>query len=237
MQKVLTEMNLHIHHVFSDVDGVSAQAIISAILAGERDAERLAALRDKRCRSPKGKIIEALRGDYREEYLFVLKQCQQRWLQCNEAIAACDLQIATLVTAVDGDTHEPPPSAPAEQRRIHKNTPATLAIYDEAFRFYGVDLSAVPGVSAGVQGVLMSEIGTGSQMQSAFRSAAAFSSWMGLCPDNRISGGKVLKAKTRKIPSRLACILYGIIKNQQPYDGTEAFKTTPLTQAKRLQHL
>lgn len=204
MQKVLTEMNLHIHHVFSDVDGVSAQAIITAILAGERDAARLAALRDKRCRSPKEKIIEALRGDYRPEYLFVLGQCQQRWTQCLAAIAACDEQIAALVKAVSGDTTEPPPAAPAEQRRIHKNTPAALPIYDEAYRFYGVDLSAVPGVSAGVLGVLMSEVGTGSQMKKAFRSAEAFSSWMGLCPDNRISGGKVLKAKTRKVPSRVA---------------------------------
>ena len=204
MQKVLTEMNLHIHHVFSDVDGVSAQAIFIAILAGERDAQRLAALRDKRCRSPKEKIIDALKGDYRPEYLFVLRQCQQRWTQCNQAITECDVQIAVLVKSVSGDTDAPPPTAPAEQRRIHKNTPATLPIYDEAYRFYGVDLSAVPGVSAGVLGVLMSEVGTGSQMRKAFRSAEAFSSWMGLCPDNRISGGKVLKAKTRKVPSRVA---------------------------------
>jgi transposase len=204
MQKVLTEMNLHIHHVFSDVDGVSAQAIITAILAGERDAQRLAALRDKRCRSPKEKIIEALRGDYRAEYLFVLKQCQARWAQCNAAIAECDVQIAALVKAVPGDTTQPPPGAPHQQRRLHKNTPAALPVYDEAFRFYGVDLSAVPGISAGVLGVLMSEVGTGSQMRKAFRSAEAFSSWMGLCPDNRVSGGRVLKAKTRKVPSRVA---------------------------------
>jgi len=67
-----------------------------------------------------------------------------------------------------------------------------------------VDLSAVPGISAGVLGVLMSEVGTGSELRRAFRSAAAFASWMGLCPDNRVSGGKVLKAKTRKVPSRVA---------------------------------
>ena len=78
MQKVLTEMNLHIQHVFSDVDGVSAQAIITAILQGERDADRLAALRDRRCRSPLAKIKGALVGDYRAEYLFVLRQCQTR---------------------------------------------------------------------------------------------------------------------------------------------------------------
>ena len=94
MQKVLTEMNLHIHHVFSDVDGVSAQAIITAILGGERDAARLAALRDRRCRAPLDQIKAALVGDYRGEYLFVLQQCQTRWQQLQETIAQCDQEIA-----------------------------------------------------------------------------------------------------------------------------------------------
>ena len=100
MQKVLTEMNLKLQHVFSDVDGVSAQRIINAILAGERDAARLAALRDHRCRSPKATIIEALKGDYRTEYLFVLRQCQQRWEQVNESITATAHKLARILHAV-----------------------------------------------------------------------------------------------------------------------------------------
>jgi transposase len=204
MQKVMTEMNLHIAHVFSDVDGVSAQAIISAILAGERDAAKLAALRHKSCRSPLPKIIEALKGDYRPEYLFVLGQCQKCWEQCNQAVAECDEQIAALIKAVEGDSDAPPPSASQPPKRLNKNAPATTPIQDEAFRFYGVDLAAIPGVSCGLLSVLMSEVGTGSQIKKAFRSAHAFASWMGLCPDNRISGGKVLKAKTRKVPCRMA---------------------------------
>jgi transposase len=79
MQKVLTEMNLKLHHVFSDIDGVSAQAIISAILAGERDAHALAKLRDRRCKSPLADILEALKGDCRPEYLFVLRQAWEAW--------------------------------------------------------------------------------------------------------------------------------------------------------------
>jgi transposase len=205
MQKVMTEMNLHIQHVFSDVDGLSAQAIITAILAGERDAEKLAALRHKSCRSPLAKIIEALRGDYRPEYLFVLGQCQRRWQQCNEAVAECDKQIADLIKAVQGDCDAPPPSATQPPKRLNKNSPAaTTPVQDEAFRFYAVDLAAIPGIGSGVLSVLMSELGTGSQIKKAFRTAHAFASWMGLCPDNRISGGKVLKAKTRKVPSRVA---------------------------------
>jgi transposase len=207
MQKVLIEMNLHIHHVFSDVDGDSAQRIISAILAGERDVHKLAALRDRRCRSTPEQIQEALRGDYRAEYLFVLGQCQKRWVQAGQAIAECDEQIATLCRAVQGDTSQPPPSAPARQRRLHKNTPVSLNLYDEAFRFFGVDLSTVPGISSGTLGTLMSELGTGSQVRASFRSSDAFCSWLGLCPDNRISGGRVLKAKTREVQSRVAAAL------------------------------
>ncbi|HEX2749873.1 MAG TPA: transposase [Verrucomicrobiales bacterium] len=79
-----------------------------------------------------------------------------------------------------------------------------MTIFHEAWRFYGVDLSLVPGAGASVLTMLMSEVGTREQLLSAFPTAAAFCSWMGLCPDNRISGGKLLKARTRKVPCRLA---------------------------------
>ena len=117
MQKVLTEMNLHIHHVFSDVDGVSAQAIITAILAGQRDADTLAALRDRRARAPLDKIKAALLGDYRDEYLFVLRQVQTRWQQLGESILQCDAEIALRTAAIAGVTDAPLPKAPAAQRR------------------------------------------------------------------------------------------------------------------------
>ena len=207
MQKTLTEMNLHIHHVFSDIDGESAQRIISAILGGERDPEKLAAMRDPRCRSPREKILRALQGDYRQEYLFVLRQCQERWQQICASVQECDEQIATLTAAISGETQAPCPAAPKSQRLVQKNTPLAMPIYEEAWRFYGVDLSAVPGVSSGVLCVLMSELGTASHIREAFPSAGAFTSWLGLCPDNRITGGRVLRARTRKIVNRVSNIL------------------------------
>ena len=207
MQKVMTEMNLHIHHVFSDVDGESAQRIISAILAGERDAQTLAALRDRRCRTPLAKIIAALEGDYRPEYLFVLGQCQARWQQLGAAIAEADVEIARRTAAIAGVTDAPLPEAGFERRRIQKNMPAAMPVYAEAHRLFGVDLSAVPGVSGGVLCTLMSELGTASHIEEKFRSAEAFASWLGLCPDNRISGGRILKAGTRKVSNRIANIL------------------------------
>jgi hypothetical protein len=202
MQKVLTELNLKIQHVFSDVDGVSAQAIITAILAGERDADKLAALRDRRCRSSAATIKEALRGSYREEYLFVLRQSQQTWQRLQEDLAACDAQLTVLSARVTAAAPGPLPE-PATRRKLGKNGPQ-MQIFEEAWRYYGVDLSAVPGVSAGLLSVLISELGTGGQIVTAFRSAEAFASWLGLCPDNRVSGGRVLKAKTRKVANRVA---------------------------------
>jgi transposase len=207
MQKVLTEMNLHIQHVFSDVDGISAQRIISAILAGERDAQKLAALRDHRCRSSQARIIEALEGDYRAEYLFVLRQCQQRWEQIGAAIAQCDLEIGKLSATISGEGDGPLPAPINKRQHTPQKNSLAMPIFEEGWRFYGVDLSAVPGIGSAVLGTLMSELGTGRQIKKAFRSAEAFASWLGLCPDNRVSGGKVLKAKTRKVVSRVATAL------------------------------
>jgi len=203
MQKVCNEMNLHLHHVLSDLDGVSAQRIIAAILAGERDGEKLASLCDRRCRAPRTKVMASLQGDYREEYLFVLGQCQLRWQQTQEVIAALDEKLAGLLAAFDAPCTGAAPAASWKQRRLHKNSP-NLPIYDEAWRFYGVDLSSVDGISAATLAVFMTELGTGEQITTAFKSNQAFCSWLAVCPDNRISGGKVLKAKTRQVKSRVA---------------------------------
>lgn len=278
MQKTLTEMNLKLHHVFSDIDGVSAQAIIDAILSGERDPRKLADLRDKRCRSSTADIIEALQGDYREEYLFVLAQSQRTYRQLREAIAACDEKLGELAARVECEVNEPLPDAPKGQRNSGKNSPQ-FAVFETAWRFYGVDLGGVPGISTGVLCALISEVGTREQLLTAFPTPEQFASWMGLCPDNRISGGKVLKAKTRKVASRLATalrlgvfglqrsqtqmggylrrmkgklgkaegitaaahklarIIHGMIKSQQPYSDNQAFKLTPQSVARRRKSL
>jgi transposase len=90
---------------------------------------------------------------------------------------------------------------------VQKNMIATMPVYEEAHRLLGVDLSAAPGLSGGVLCVLLGELGTATHIRAKFRSAEAFSSWLGLCPDNRISGGRVLKAGTRKVTNRIADVL------------------------------
>ena len=211
-----------LQHVFSDIDGLSAQAIIDAILAGERDPKKLAALHDKRCRSSAEEIIEALRGDCREEYLFVLAQSQRTYRQLREAIAACDEKLGELVDRVECEVSVSLPEAPKGQRNVGKNSPQ-LSVFETAWRFYGVDLGGVPGITAGLLCALISEVGTREQLLEAFPTPERFASWMGLCPDNRISGGKVLKAKTRKVKSRLAGAfrlgVFGLQRSQTEMGG------------------
>ena len=206
MQKVLTEMNIKLQHVFSDLDGQSARAIIEAILAGERDADKLADLRDPRCRSSVREIKQSLEGDYRAEYLFVLGQCYQSWQRLQEDLRELDERVQTTMSSIGGDAPETLPAGRPGQHRSHKNTPG-FDLYAQGWRFYGVDLSTIDGVSAGALSVLMSELGTGEQIRSAFANANAFCSWLSLCPDNRISGGKILRAKTRPSRNRVAAAL------------------------------
>lgn len=203
-QKVLTEMNLRLHHVLSDLDGESAVAIIQAVLKGERDAAKLAALRDPRCKSPVATVEKALSGNYRTELLFVLRQSFDAWEGARKQIAEADVEIARLASAIGGPLADslPAPRRSTQHRR-HKNT-VDFPVFSEAFRYYGVDLTAVDGIGSSTLLCLMSEVGTAEEFRRGFRSAEAFASWLGLCPDNRISGGRVLSAKTRKVGSRLA---------------------------------
>ena len=207
MQKALNEMNLHLHHVLSDLDGHSGMAIIGAILEGERDPETLAALRDIRCRSPKDKILQALRGDYRAEQLFILRQCHQTHGQLLKQIAELDSEIQkNLELLTQSLPPVPADFKPAKSLRGHK-THTGDHLFKQAWRFYGVDLSSVEGVSAATLATFMGELGTAEQIRKAFRTPERFCAWLGLCPLNQISGGKILKTSTRKSDNKVAASL------------------------------
>jgi len=218
MQKVLTEMNIKLHHVFSDLDGESAQRIITAIIGGERDGEKLWDLRDRRCKSTKVSFLAAIEGDWRLEYLFVLKQCQQRYQRTVADIDACNQQIAEYLKSLhpekeENDTNESstPQNPPTirndktvKQSCVRGKNNLGFSVVNEAMHFYNVDLTSVDGIGAGTVAVLMSELGNAEQILKAFPSGKHFASWMGLCPDNRISGGKILGSKTRSNANRVA---------------------------------
>jgi transposase len=208
MQKAFDQMNLQLHHVISDLTGTTGLAIIDAILGGEREGEKLASLCDPRIRATKDTIIKSLVGDYRPEHLFTLKQSVNLYRQYQNEIAACESELQRFLKRIQSKAdpkEQPLPPAKDSVRKCKVMAPVkALSLRDEAYRVLGVDLTTVPGLSVLTVQTIVAEIGPDF---SKFRSAAAFSSWMGLCPDNNISGGKVLRTGTRKVKNRLAAAL------------------------------
>ena len=205
MQKALDQMNLQLHHAISDITGTTGVAIIEAILKGERDPMVLARMRDPRVKASAETIAAALVGDYRREHLFALQQSLAAYRQCHDLIAACDREIEQYLAAFDSrvDTSEAPIAKPKDRHKPRRNQ-MNFDLRGHLYRIYGVDLTAVPGIDALTAHVLFAEIGPD---LTRFASASAFVSWLGLCPDNRISGGKLLSVKTRPVKSRAAMAL------------------------------
>jgi transposase len=209
MQKSLIQMNLHIHHVFSDLSGVSGLAIIDAILAGEQDPQVLAGLRDKRIQASEETIREALIGDYRPEHLFTLRQAREAFRFVREQMQECDVEIerylAQLTSQIDPDETPPPP--PTGKKQALRKGEIVLPVRDlrtEMYRIVGTDLTQVPGLGTTNICALVTELGV--DLGSAFPKADHFCSWLGLCPNPKISGGRVLKQGTREVKHRVATI-------------------------------
>jgi len=203
MQKSLTQMNLQIHHVLSDITGVTGVAILDAILAGERNPQVLAQHRDRRVKASPATIAKALVGDYRAEHLFTLRHSLDSYRHYQRLITECDLEVQALLGAfasqVDPAAHPLPP-APAARRKPHRQAPR-FDLRAELYRVLGTDLTQVPGLQTPTVYTLFAELGAD---LSPFPSGDHFASWLGLCPDNRISGGKVLSVKTRRVKHRVA---------------------------------
>ncbi len=203
MQKAMQQMNLQLTQVLSDVTGLSGLAIIGAILEGERDPVRLASLVDRRVHATAAVIQQALRGDYREEHLFVLGQAYALYRAYEAKINECDEQItretARLPDKVDAKLKPLPPGKPGRRPSADQlnGQDMRLLLYEK----FGVDLTAIEGIGIQTGLVLLTEVGPD---LSRFRSEKHFCSWLGLCPDNRISGGKVLSSKTRRVINRVA---------------------------------
>jgi hypothetical protein len=203
MQKALDQMNVQLHHVLSDITGLSGLAILDAILSGERDPHVLAGLRDGRVKASEETIVQALTGDYRPEHLFTLKQSLAGYRHYQKLVASCDLEIERQLKRFNANVDlKARPLAPPKVRRkkLFGNEPR-FDLRTHLYRIFGVDLTAVPGISILTAHTILSEIGPDI---SKFRSASAFASWLGLCPHNDISGGKVLSVKTRRVNNRAA---------------------------------
>jgi len=204
VQKSLTQMNVHLHHVVSDLTGVTGLAILDAILAGERDPQKLAALRDRRIKASESTIAKALVGDYRPEHLFTLKQALAIYRHYQSQIVECDREIERQLGTLESKTTAPAPAPVGRQRQKPERNQPQFDLRGHLHRILGVDLTALPGLSTINVHTLFAEVGGD---LSKFPTAKHFSSWLGLCPDHRISGGKVLSAHTRTVKSRAAYAL------------------------------
>jgi transposase len=232
MHKALTQMNIQIHHVISDITGQTGLAIVEAIVAGERDAAVLAKLRDPRVKATEETVRKSLEGTWRAEHVLVLKQRLSLYRMHGEQIAECDREIEKLATAFEprADPAEKPmpDDRKAKQRRSEKQrqrkrrqtkqkgADPDFDMRTQAYRLFGVDLTQIPGLMRLVM-MLFSEVG---RDMSRWPTAAHFVSWLGLCPDNDISGGKVLWRGVRKTKSRAGTLFriaaYSLHRDQSP---------------------
>jgi transposase len=204
MQKALTQMNLQLHHVVSDVTGATGMRIIRAIVAGERDLDKLAGYRDPRCHAPLETIRQALVGNDREEHVFALAQALELYDTYQAKVAACDARIEAVLSRLQDAAAKPagklPPALPALR---HANAPA-FDVRAALQAVLGVDLTRIHGIGPYLALKLVGECGTD---LAAWPSAKHFTSWLCLAPSNKISGGKVLSSRTRRSGSRAAALL------------------------------
>lgn len=198
MQKALTQMNIQLAQVISDVAGETGQKIIRAMLAGERDGQVLAKLRHGRIRASEEDIAKALQGNWREEHLFALKQAVALYDAYAEQLAACDRQLETMLMALA--CHEGQPGPPKRRRGKAKNAPR-FDLRTHLFQLCGVDLTGIDGIDVTTAFKVLAEVGAD---LSRFKSAKHFASWLGLCPGTKISGGKILSGASKRTANRAA---------------------------------
>jgi transposase len=190
MQKALAQMNLQLANVVSDITGATGMRIIRAILDGQRDPLVLAGLRDRRCKNSESTIARSLHGNFRPEHLFSLKQAVDLYEFYQGQIAECDRQILDQLAgfdAADGSGKAPPDS-----------------LEEALVRISGVDLTRIDGIDTNITLKIISEIGTD---MSRWKTAKHFASWLGLCPGTKISGGKPLSTKSKRVINRAATAL------------------------------
>jgi transposase len=185
MQKALTQLNLQLGQVISDV-------------AGERDGLALAKLRNNHIRASEADIAKALQGNWREEHLFALKQAVALYDAYALQLAACDRQLEKMLAALA--THEGQPKPAKRKGGKGKNAPA-FDMRTYLFQLCGVDLTRIDGIDVTTAFKVLTEVGAD---LSRFKDAKHFASWLGLCPGTKISGGKVLSAATKPTANRAA---------------------------------
>jgi transposase len=205
MQKALTQMNVQLANVISDVSGLTGQAIIRAMVAGERDPQKLAELSDPRIHASREEVVKSLEGNWRSELLFVLQQEVEMYDTYQRRIAECDQQLQKHLASFVGTLSSQATQGEPKRKKTKpaKNAPQ-FELRSELHRITGVDLTRIDGIDVMVAQTLVSEVGLD---MNRWNTEAHFASWLGLCPDNRTSGDKVLGRGTRRVINRAATAL------------------------------
>ena len=202
MQKALTQMNVKLQHVISNITGKTGMTIIEAIVGGERNPRKLAALRDPRTRANEEIIARSLQGHWREEHIFELTQALELYRTYQDKIAQCDREIERQLGRFEDRSNGEPPAGDAG-KRSQGNAPR-FDLRNHLHRMTGVDLTRIDGVDAFTALKVVGEIGTD---MTRWPSAKHFASWLGLSPNNRITGGKVISSRTKANANRAAAAL------------------------------
>lgn len=193
MQKALMEMNVQIHHVISDITGVTGMAIIRQIVEGERDGQKLAKLRDPRCKEPEEIIAAALAGNFKREHVFVLTQALALYDAHQLQLKDCDKRIEALLAELSTSSEAPIEPCPPPRVGRPRNNQPRFEIQSPLHRICGnVDLTQIPGVAPATALAVLSEVGTDI---SKWATEKHFTSWLNLAPGTKITGGKSLSAR------------------------------------------
>lgn len=197
MQKALTQMNVQLANVISDVVGETGQKILRAIVSGERDGHVLGAMKNARIRASIAEIAKSLEGNWRAEHLFALKQALAAFDFAGVQLTECDSEIELQLQRLQAHEAEP---VKGKQRGRARNAPK-FDLRTQLFKMCGVDLTRIDGIDVTTALAVISE--TGADM-SRFATAAHFTSWLGLCPGTKITGGKVMSGKTKRCANHAA---------------------------------
>jgi transposase len=203
MQKALMQMNVQLHHAVADITGATGMRIVRAILAGERAPEVLATHRDVRCAASEETLRAALTGHYRPEHVFALCQAVELYDFHQTKIAECDVEIDAVLQALARERMVPAAPLPVRRHARNRHEPAFDA-RGLLHRLLGADLSQIHGLGPYTVLRLVAECGDD---MTKWPTAKHFTSWLCLAPANKISGGRVLSAATRRSSNRAATVL------------------------------
>jgi transposase len=201
MQKALDQLNVKLHTVISQINGVSGLAVVRAILKGEREAAKLAELCDERIlKKKRAEVVRSLHGLWKDEHLLALKQALAGWEFCQVQVTECDTAVTTQLAVLTRDLPKPPApavDAAAVKKKNHArhHVPQVPALHQSLLTLSGgCDAAQLPGFTDTNWLKLLSEVGVD---LSRWRNEKAFCSWCGLSPGKNQSGKSNRRARRR----------------------------------------